>query len=338
MLFRSMRGGYPYRPAKSKVYYYIFNRKHGDLERDYNKFRLFASYFSEGEGNYRDLNQNRRIDLFFNPFIGKANVVYFLNLIKMDGYNPLVVCGEKLVFDKEQEIKSLLLNFAIEVSPALVKFMQEGFYLGELFTFMIDKGIKLPAPTMDSQAQPDNKNRDNFVAAILVKAQRIPCAHFGEGYWIDHWHYNLDLIENFLYFYPDKLRELFLETEFMFWDDEYRVKSRNRRYIMGSSGIEQAQGVEAVTEKKQLINERLKLKNFLRIKDSSVVYKTNLLTKLVSLILNKISSLDAFGLGVEMEADKPGWCDALNGLPSLDRKSTRLNSSHTDISRMPSSA
>ena len=35
-----------------------------------------------------------------------------------------------------------------------------------------------------------------------------------------------------------------------------------------------------------------------------------------------------------------GWalCDGTNGTPNLDRKSTRLNSSHRSLSRMPSSA
>ena len=47
------------------------------------------------------------------------------------------------------------------------------------------------------------------------------------------------------------------------------------------------------------------------------VYRTHLLGKLLCLIANKIASLDPSGTGVEMEADKPGWYDALNGLPGL---------------------
>ena len=45
--------------------------------------------------------------------------------------------------------------------------------------------------------------------------------------------------------------------------------------------------------------------------------------------------IDAAGLTVY-----PGFIDALTslGLPQTDRKSTRLNSSHSEISRMPSSA
>lgn len=39
--------------------------------------------------------------------------------------------------------------------------------------------------------------------------------------------------------------------------------------------------------------------------------------KLISLLVVKSSTLDPFGCGIEMEADKPGWCDAINGGPGL---------------------
>jgi len=47
------------------------------------------------------------------------------------------------------------------------------------------------------------------------------------------------------------------------------------------------------------------------------IYRTTLLNKLLCLIVNKVASLDPSGVGVEMEADKPNWYDALNGLPGL---------------------
>ena len=47
------------------------------------------------------------------------------------------------------------------------------------------------------------------------------------------------------------------------------------------------------------------------------VYRCTLISKIICLIVNKIASLDPEGVGVEMEADKPGWCDALNGLPGI---------------------
>jgi hypothetical protein len=39
--------------------------------------------------------------------------------------------------------------------------------------------------------------------------------------------------------------------------------------------------------------------------------------KLLCLALNKFATLDPLGMGIEMEAGKPGWYDALNGLPGL---------------------
>ncbi len=299
-----LRGGYPYSHRRNKVYY-IFSRKHGDLERDYNKFKIFASYFSEGEANYRDVNQNRRVDLFFNPSIEKANVVYFMNLLKMDGYNPLVVKGERLYFDNVKTIKKVLSKFKIKPQEALVKLMKEGFYLGEIFILMMDKGIRV-------------KRKESFVDFLLTHAKREPKASFGDGYWIDHWRYNLDLIENFLYFYPDKLKELFLHTEFMFWDDEYKVKKRDDRYFIKDSRVCQGGGLDVIEEKIMLIKQRQRFRNFLRKQYGKFgIYKANLFVKLFTLILNKSATLDPFGMGVEMEAEKPGWCDSLNGLPSL---------------------
>lgn len=297
-----LRGGYPYR-IKDKVYY-VFSRKHGDLERDYNKFKFLPSYFSEGEANYRDINQNRRMDLFFNPFIYTKNIVYFMNLLRMDGYNPLLVRGEKLYFDKTKARRILREN-NLPFKKEIVEFMEKGFYLGEIFHLLERKKINL-------------ENRENFAYSLLKEANFEPQAEFGEGFWIDHWRYNLDLIESFLYFFPDKKKELFLDTKFMFWDDEVKVKKRYQRYVIKEGRLYQFDSLEKVKEKKELIEKRERFKNFLRTDyGKGMIYQTNLLEKLLTLFLNKISSLDFSGIGVEMEADKPGWCDSLNGLPAI---------------------
>jgi hypothetical protein len=296
-----LRGGYPYKFDGGKDIYYIFSRKHGDLERDYNSFELLPSYFSEGEANYRDINQNRRMDLFFNPFIEKKNVFYFSNLIRIDGYNPLVVKGEKLFFSK-QGAQDILKEFKIKDSR-LLKLMQEGFHLGELFKFLKEEGINV-------------KNREELAARVVECAQREPAASFGEGFWVDHWFYNLDLIEGFFYFYPERVKELFLTKELLFWDDEHRVKERKYRYYLKDGKVYQASGVESAEDKKAAVKKRTKLKNFLRTKNGKL-YKATLVEKLLVLILNKSATVDSSGIGIEMEAGKPGWCDSLNGLPAL---------------------
>jgi len=49
--------------AEGPVSFNVYSRKHGDLERDYNFFMLSPTFLSQGNGNYRDVNQNRRNDV-----------------------------------------------------------------------------------------------------------------------------------------------------------------------------------------------------------------------------------------------------------------------------------
>ena len=52
----------------------------GDPERDYNFFSIAAEYYSQGNGNFRDVSQNRRNDVFFNKDVGDFNVKTFFSL------------------------------------------------------------------------------------------------------------------------------------------------------------------------------------------------------------------------------------------------------------------
>ncbi|MFO8053180.1 MAG: hypothetical protein R6U54_04390, partial [Candidatus Omnitrophota bacterium] len=296
-----LRGGFPYQPKGSKSCpYYIFSRKHGDPERDYNYFNLSPSYFSEGQGNYRDVNQNRRMDLFFKPSLGKANIRYFLNLSQIDGFNPLVVKGQKLYFEANQA-KKLLKQYNI-TKKKFQHLLTKGFYLGEFFDLLIpEDGVT---------------DKEGLVLNLLTEAKRKPQASHGEGYWIDHWRYTLDLIENFLLVFPDKLKDLFFNTEFTFFDDKYKVKPRNQRYVLRRGKVYQGESLEVDNQKAKQLKVRKQDKHLLR-SDDNKVYKTHLIEKLLVLILNKAASFDPDGLGLEMEADKPGWCDSVNGLPAL---------------------
>ena len=47
-----------------------------------------------------------------------------------------------------------------------------------------------------------------------------------------------------------------------------------------------------------------------------IIY-TTLLEKLILLCATKFAALDPYGMGIEMEGGKPGWYDALNGLPGI---------------------
>lgn len=101
-----LRGGYPMQLGNNKIFY-VYSRKHGDLERDYNYFSMLPEFYSQGNGNFRDVNQNRRCDTFFAPFVGRKNIQEFYSLIQLDGYNPLGV--EKLTYRLSKERAKKLL-------------------------------------------------------------------------------------------------------------------------------------------------------------------------------------------------------------------------------------
>ena len=79
-----LRGGNPmfFRHKGVSKPFYIYSRKHGDPEREYNYFSLGREYYAQGNGNYRDVNQNRRCDVLFAPELGTTNIHTFYDLIQ----------------------------------------------------------------------------------------------------------------------------------------------------------------------------------------------------------------------------------------------------------------
>src|SRR5690606_31694054 len=93
---------------------------------------------------------------------------------------------------------------------------------------------------------------------------------------------------------------------------------RSEKYVINGTKVRQYGALEHDEEKMQRFGLNLNDTNWLRTKHGEgEVFRTNLFVKLVSLSLNKFATLDPYGMGVEMEGDKPGWNDAMNGLPGL---------------------
>ena len=101
LLDNILRGGWPVRLGGHAVH--LYGRKHGDLERDYNAFHLAPEFYSQGNANYRDVNQNRRSDVLLNPSVGDDEILAFLGLLQADGYNPLVVNGSRFTVPPERQ-------------------------------------------------------------------------------------------------------------------------------------------------------------------------------------------------------------------------------------------
>ncbi len=309
-----MRGGYPVNLGDDSPTFYVYSRKHGDLERDYNRFCIGPTYFSQGNGNFRDMNQNRRNDVFFNPEIKDSNILHFYNLQQTDGFNPLVLCGVRFRLKDHRELRERLKNkISGKDISALETLLKNPFNPGELFMDIEKRKIKLKC------------SWEEFLKTVLKSCKTIFRAEHGEGFWVDHWTYNLDLLENYLSIYPEKLKEILLDKkEFTFYDNVFYVKPRSERCLLnGGDKVRQYYSLARYCKKDHVIKKRRVDSHVMRsLKGEGPIYKTTLFVKLLCLTLNKLSSLDPFGVGIEMEADKPGWCDSMNGLPGLFGSST----------------
>lgn len=306
-----LRGGMPIQlqTGDGNIVFYVYSRKHGDLERDYNNYQISPTYYSQGDGNFRDVNQNKRANIYFYPKIQDFDVMAFYNLLQLDGYNPLLVKGTYFVFSaQDKENKKRLEKLTDKKGHALLQdFFTKHFEPGGLLLFVEHNDIKLKV------------SEDEFLSQILVASRRMTDAEHGEGFWVDHWTYNLDLLESYLGIYPEKAREILLEKkEFTYYDNAHVVMPRTEKYIEADGKIRQFGAVIRSAAKTELLKSRTINIHLMRDKKGKGnVYCTTLLGKILCLLLNKLSTLDPEGIGIEMEADKPGWYDALNGLPGV---------------------
>lgn len=289
-----LRGGMPI-PLGEKEIFYVYARKHGDMERDYNYFRILPEFYSQGNGNFRDINQNRRCDARYYPMVKDKNMHTFYDFIQLDGYNPLGVEKTTYCLAKEQ------LETAAEIlscDKEQVSFLTEPFTPGSLAAFL------------NEEKDYDEQTLHAKIGGIVDMAESLVTSDFLEGYWVDHWTYNLDLIENYLSVFPeDEHRILYEDRSYVYMKPGAGVLPREKRYVAAEDGIRQYKSVYHINYE----NPQEKLLSDVNGK----VIHTTLMEKLVLLNVLKFTTLDPFGCGIEMEGGKPGWYDALNGLPGL---------------------
>ncbi|MFH1380493.1 MAG: hypothetical protein ABII23_09475, partial [bacterium] len=208
-----LRGGLPISIGSEdqKKIFHVFSRKHGDLERDYNKFSVLANPYSQGNGNYRDINQNRRNDVWINTEVKDSNILTFMNLIQTDGYNPLVIKGSSFTVHDKESVFSFITGAVKHADEAasIKHFLSAPFTPGGLLKFIDDKEILLQLSSKE------------FINAIISKSSKNEESEHGEGFWSDHWTYCLDLIESYLSIYPEKLSELLIDkNDFVFFHNQ----------------------------------------------------------------------------------------------------------------------
>lgn len=331
-----LRGGLPLKlgqPGQEKVFH-VYSRIHGDIERDYNYFQIDTTYFSQGPGNFRDVCQNRRVDVFHTPAVGDFNLRLFLSFIQADGYNPLTIASTifKVTFEKIEEVVKALQVIDSDNSGNAVNTVKDtlrrSFRPGQFFRDMDAAGVKFAI------------SKDQVIAKLVSSAKQDFAGQFSQnGYWADHWTYILDILDNYLVIFPDQEQHVLWDSEPVpFFMSPAIVKSRTDRYSLvnnpakpGTNTIRIYKPIavwgepEFSTERVNAMNAIYTDPNYLvdpngaagvwqRARDSTV-FKVSAITKFLMLGILKFSSLDPYGMGVEMEGGKPGWNDAMNGLP-----------------------
>jgi len=297
-----LRGGYPVSIGDS--IYHLYSRRHGDLERDYNFFSLAPEYYSQGAGNFRDVCQNRRMDTFINKDVEAFNIHQFASLVQLDGYNPLSVNGT--LYALEADKVDVLMQKHFKEHDGLKALLSSDFTPGQLVNFVENHAITI-------------KTSETAYLNEIIKASKSKInAAFGEGYWSDHFTYILDLVESYESIYPDKLHDLlYKDQSILTFESPVTVRPKSEKTVITKEGsIRQYGSVRHFDDEKvKALNLDIYGPNWAVLNGKP--YQTNLFTKLLTLVLNKHSLLDPEGYGIEMEGDKPGWNDAMNGVPGL---------------------
>ncbi len=229
-----MRGGLPHQvgPDGGKALLYLYSRKHGDMERDYNYFRTAPAFFSQGNGNYRDVNQNRRNDVLIHPFVGDAVIRTFLNLLQLDGNNPLDVQGARFFIGDAAVLDAFLTRTLQQPDRTLRTLLHTGYTPGEVFAVADAAGTAFLV------------SKESFLAEAISLSERFESARHGEGYWTDHWTYNTDLLESYLAVYPEKETALFFEDRSHTWYDTFcRVLPRHEKHVLNKAASLDPSGI-----------------------------------------------------------------------------------------------
>ena len=132
--------------------------------------------------------------------------------------------------------------------------------------------------------------------SLIDFAQETVNGNFLEGYWSDHWDYNLDLIEEYLAVFPEKEVEMLTEKTYTFFLSQININSRVRRYVLTGRGVRQYHALNETSRRNT--KEKLVRGAFGK---GEIIY-TTLLEKLILLCATKFAALDPYGMGIGWKA------------------------------------
>ena len=148
--------------------------------------QLEPTFFSQGPGNFRDVNQNRRNDVMIHPTVGDFNIRMFLSFVQADGYNPLQVATTNFKVPADR-VDALVLELGIiesydesaggrvgSMAENMKKLLLKPFRIGQLFKDMKTADISFKT------------ERNDFLTKVMVAAEQASAAAYMQnGYWCD---------------------------------------------------------------------------------------------------------------------------------------------------------
>lgn len=166
---------------------------------------------------------------------------------------------------------------------------------------------------------------------VATASVQVPAGHYDpaqSGFWTDHWSYTLDHLNTYLSVFPDKKEWLLYDSPRLpFFFSDAIVMPRKDKYTIGTTGDVRQYNAAIVTgPKADQVNIIKAQPNYVsdgqtggtwQLDQWGNTFSVTVISKMVLLTLTKFCLLDPMGMGLEMEAGKPGWNDAMNGLPGL---------------------
>ena len=288
-------------------------------------FPIGLFFCIKGPGNFRDVAQNRRNDVVFNPRIGSFNIRMFLSFIQADAYNPMTVEAVVFTIDNPKVCDRIAERSVGRADghraqrEALSGILQSGpFRPGQLFELMAHQNIELIVSPQD------------FIDMVTSASESSPMAVYKTGYWADHWTYYMDMIESFLSIFPDGEKRLLYDSQLPYFFSPATVQPRRKKYVLSLSydaSYEHIRQLDSTIDDndkteymKQFISNATNwydLEANWQHDATGKKFTSSIMEKLFLLATIKFATRDAYGMGIEYEGGRPGWDDANNGIVGM---------------------
>src|SRR5699024_6777700 len=111
-----------------------------------------------------------------------------------DGYNPLSIKTVQFSL-KDPQFDLNPYGIPPQLQITLKELLINSYTPGMVKQFLVKENVELIGTF------------EKFLTDLLTVSDESLEAEHGDGFWIDHWTYNLDLIDSYLAVYPDRKNE-----------------------------------------------------------------------------------------------------------------------------------